>query len=139
LRRWFEDDDALERALNGEYVLCALSIFFLADNLMMRLLFHYQSSLFCRWFLLPCGNEAVASQPIGLSRDENKPCVVGYAFQFNLITKRPISTLWMASSSVRDHQHMTLLLMLCCGCRSVSHDDFPGMSMVIPAPEVIQA
>ncbi|KAH8508501.1 hypothetical protein H0E87_010568 [Populus deltoides] len=66
LRRWFEDDDALERALNGE------------------------------WFLLPCGNEAVASQPIGLSRDENKPCVVG----------------------------------------SVSHDDFPGMSMVIPAPEV---
>ncbi|XP_011005864.1 PREDICTED: zeaxanthin epoxidase, chloroplastic-like [Populus euphratica] len=66
LQRWFEDDDALERALNGE------------------------------WFLLPCGNEAVASQPIGLSRDETKPCVVG----------------------------------------SVSHDDFPGMSIVIPAPEV---
>ncbi|KAJ6397261.1 hypothetical protein OIU84_026842 [Salix udensis] len=66
LRRWFEDDDALECALNGE------------------------------WFLLPCGNEAIASQPIGLSRDENKPCVVG----------------------------------------SVSHNDFPGMSMVISAPEV---
>ncbi|KAJ6997368.1 zeaxanthin epoxidase [Populus alba x Populus x berolinensis] len=66
LQRWFEDDDALERALNGE------------------------------WFLLPCGKEAVASQPIGLSKDENKPCVVG----------------------------------------SVSHDDFPGMSIVIPAPEV---
>ncbi|KAG6775861.1 hypothetical protein POTOM_019360 [Populus tomentosa] len=72
LQRWFEDDDALERALNGEYGLCAL------------------------WFLLPCGKEAVASQPIGLSKDENKPCVVG----------------------------------------SVSHDDFPGMSIVIPAPEV---
>ncbi|KAF9682392.1 hypothetical protein SADUNF_Sadunf05G0104300 [Salix dunnii] len=66
LRKWFEDDDALECALNGE------------------------------WFLLPCGNEVVASQPIGLSRDENKPCVVG----------------------------------------SVSHNDFPGMSIVISAPEV---
>lgn len=66
LRRWFVDDDALERSLNGE------------------------------WFLLPCGNDAVASQPIGLSRDENKPCVVG----------------------------------------SVSQEDFPGMSIVIPAPQV---
>ncbi|CAK7337679.1 unnamed protein product [Dovyalis caffra] len=66
LRRWFEDDDALERSINGE------------------------------WFLLPCGNEAFASQPIGLSRDENKPCVVG----------------------------------------RVSHEDFPGMSIVIPAPQV---
>jgi hypothetical protein len=60
---------------------------FLTHFVMMQLLSHYPSSLFCRWFLLPCGNDAVASQPIGLSRDENKPCVVGYAFQFNLITK----------------------------------------------------
>ncbi|KAJ4840857.1 hypothetical protein Tsubulata_029330 [Turnera subulata] len=47
LRTWFEDDDALERALNGE------------------------------WFLMPFGNEAVASQPICLIKDENKPCTVG--------------------------------------------------------------
>ncbi|KAF9678500.1 hypothetical protein SADUNF_Sadunf07G0041400 [Salix dunnii] len=51
LRRWFVDDDALERSLNGE------------------------------WFLLPFGNEAVASEPISLSRDENKPCVVGSVSQ----------------------------------------------------------
>jgi len=58
---------------------------FLTWFVMMQLLSHYPSSLFCRWFLLPCGNDAVASQPIGLSRDENKPCVVGYAFDFYLI------------------------------------------------------
>ncbi|KAJ6419882.1 hypothetical protein OIU84_029911 [Salix udensis] len=66
LRRWFVDDDALERSLNGE------------------------------WFLLPFGNEAVASEPISLSRDENKSFVVG----------------------------------------SVSQEDFPGMSIVILAPQV---
>ncbi|KAL4644814.1 hypothetical protein ACB092_02G190800 [Castanea dentata] len=47
LRQWFEDDDALERATNGE------------------------------WFLLPCGNETGISQPICLSRDENDPCIIG--------------------------------------------------------------
>ncbi|XP_075654104.1 zeaxanthin epoxidase, chloroplastic isoform X1 [Castanea sativa] len=47
LRQWFEDDDALERATNGE------------------------------WFLLPCGNETGISQPICLSRDENNPCIIG--------------------------------------------------------------
>ncbi|KAF2295249.1 hypothetical protein GH714_032298 [Hevea brasiliensis] len=47
LRTWFENDDALERALNGE------------------------------WFLLPCGNDDVVSEPICLSRDENAPCMVG--------------------------------------------------------------
>ncbi|GKU98954.1 hypothetical protein SLEP1_g11886 [Rubroshorea leprosula] len=47
LRRWFEDNDALERAINGE------------------------------WFLLPFGNEAVASQPIHLSRDESKDLIIG--------------------------------------------------------------
>ncbi|KAK3013490.1 hypothetical protein RJ639_010309 [Escallonia herrerae] len=47
LRRWFEDDDALERAINGE------------------------------WFLLPYGNKEAASEPIFLSRDEKKPCIVG--------------------------------------------------------------
>ncbi|WCJ31140.1 Zeaxanthin epoxidase chloroplastic [Euphorbia peplus] len=48
LRTWFEDDDALERALDGE------------------------------WFLVPCGDEVGAtSGPIHLSRDENTACVVG--------------------------------------------------------------
>ncbi|KAK2967580.1 hypothetical protein RJ640_030451 [Escallonia rubra] len=47
LRRWFEDDDALERAITGE------------------------------WFLLPYGNKEAASEPIFLSRDEKKPCIVG--------------------------------------------------------------
>ncbi|XP_059456692.1 zeaxanthin epoxidase, chloroplastic isoform X2 [Corylus avellana] len=47
LRQWFEDDDALERTINGE------------------------------WFLLPCGNETGALQPICLSRDESKPCIIG--------------------------------------------------------------
>jgi hypothetical protein len=32
----------------------------------------------CRWFLLPCGNETGALQPICLSRDESKPCIIGY-------------------------------------------------------------
>ncbi|GLT54122.1 hypothetical protein SLA2020_273490 [Shorea laevis] len=43
----FEDDDALERTINGE------------------------------WFWLPCGNETGALQPICLSRDESKPCIIG--------------------------------------------------------------
>ncbi|XP_057970191.1 zeaxanthin epoxidase, chloroplastic [Malania oleifera] len=66
LQRWFEDDDALERALNGE------------------------------WFLFPLGNETGDLQPICLSRDENRPCVVG----------------------------------------SVSHKNFPGISVVITSPQV---
>ncbi|OVA15824.1 Forkhead-associated (FHA) domain [Macleaya cordata] len=48
LRRWFQDDDALERALNGE------------------------------WFLFPSENKTNGSlEPIHLSRDENKPCIIG--------------------------------------------------------------
>ncbi|XP_021274355.1 zeaxanthin epoxidase, chloroplastic isoform X2 [Herrania umbratica] len=47
LRTWFEDNDALEQTINGE------------------------------WFLFPVGNEVVASQPIRLSRDENKPFMIG--------------------------------------------------------------
>uniref|UniRef100_A0A5B7BLU0 Zeaxanthin epoxidase, chloroplastic n=1 Tax=Davidia involucrata TaxID=16924 RepID=A0A5B7BLU0_DAVIN len=47
LQRWFEDDDALERALDGE------------------------------WFLIPYGNLTGALQPIFLSRDEEKPCIIG--------------------------------------------------------------
>ncbi|XP_065873746.1 zeaxanthin epoxidase, chloroplastic [Euphorbia lathyris] len=67
LQTWFEDDDALVRALDGE------------------------------WFLLPCGNEVGStSGPIRLNRDENTTCVVG----------------------------------------SVSHGDIPGMSIVVPSPQV---
>ncbi|PIA56477.1 hypothetical protein AQUCO_00700659v1 [Aquilegia coerulea] len=48
LQRWFKDDDALERALNGE------------------------------WFLFPSNNEFGGSlQPIPLSRREDKPCLIG--------------------------------------------------------------
>lgn len=48
LQRWFEDDDALERALKGE------------------------------WFLFPSKNEFGDSlQPIHLSRQEDKPCIIG--------------------------------------------------------------
>ncbi|KAJ4962331.1 hypothetical protein NE237_022270 [Protea cynaroides] len=48
LQRWFEDDDALERALAGE------------------------------WFLFPLEGESSGTvQPIHLSRDENKPCIIG--------------------------------------------------------------
>ncbi|PWA48865.1 zeaxanthin epoxidase [Artemisia annua] len=47
LQNWFRDDDALERALTGE------------------------------WFLLPVGSSNADSAPISLSRDEKKPCIVG--------------------------------------------------------------
>ncbi|KAI3699581.1 hypothetical protein L2E82_43989 [Cichorium intybus] len=47
LQNWFRDDDALERALTGE------------------------------WFLLPVGSQNVGSDPVSLSRDEKKPCIVG--------------------------------------------------------------
>nr|AIU94746.1 zeaxanthin epoxidase [Morus alba var. multicaulis] len=47
LRKWFEDNDALERAMKGE------------------------------WFILPHGNATGTLQPIRLNRDENKPSIVG--------------------------------------------------------------
>lgn len=47
LQNWFRDDDALERALSGE------------------------------WFLLPVGSQNAGSNPVSLSRDEKKPCIVG--------------------------------------------------------------
>ncbi|KAL6993753.1 Zeaxanthin epoxidase, chloroplastic [Sarracenia purpurea var. burkii] len=47
LKTWFEDDDALERALDGE------------------------------WCLLPHGDASGALSPIFLSRDENQPCIIG--------------------------------------------------------------
>ncbi|XP_044470270.1 zeaxanthin epoxidase, chloroplastic [Mangifera indica] len=66
LQRWFHDNDALERAVNGE------------------------------WFLLPSGSETVVSQPICLSRNEDQPCIIG--------------------------------------CETPQ--DFPGMSVVMPSPQV---
>ncbi|KAI3713054.1 hypothetical protein L1987_71624 [Smallanthus sonchifolius] len=47
LQKWFTDDDALERALSGE------------------------------WFLLPVGSSNADSEPIRLSRDDKMPCIVG--------------------------------------------------------------
>ncbi|VFQ58379.1 unnamed protein product [Cuscuta campestris] len=47
LRKWFEDSDALERAMKGE------------------------------WFLTPIKNAISASEPIFLSRDEKTPYIVG--------------------------------------------------------------
>nr|AGN03858.1 zeaxanthin epoxidase [Scutellaria baicalensis] len=66
LRKWFDDDDALERALDAE------------------------------WYLFPIGDSTAASETIFLSRDEKKPYVIG----------------------------------------SVSHSNFPGVSIVIPSPQV---
>ncbi|KAM1048124.1 hypothetical protein ACFX2I_027318 [Malus domestica] len=47
LRTWFEDDDALERAIDGE------------------------------WYLIPCGQDNDASQLICLNRDEKTSCIIG--------------------------------------------------------------
>ncbi|KAK4776022.1 hypothetical protein SAY87_023983 [Trapa incisa] len=47
LRKWFEDDDALQRAMNGE------------------------------WILVPSGNETGLAQPIKLSRDESEDYIIG--------------------------------------------------------------
>ncbi|MCI09118.1 zeaxanthin epoxidase chloroplastic-like, partial [Trifolium medium] len=47
LHIWFEDDDALERTINGE------------------------------WNLLPCGDETRLLRPIRLSQDETNPCIIG--------------------------------------------------------------
>ncbi|XP_042502239.1 zeaxanthin epoxidase, chloroplastic [Macadamia integrifolia] len=69
LQRWFEDDDALERALGGE------------------------------WFLLPLEREnSGAIQPIHLSRDENKPCIVGNFPPSNL----PVVSVTITSPQVSD-------------------------------------
>ncbi|KAL8473206.1 hypothetical protein ACS0TY_029473 [Phlomoides rotata] len=66
LRKWFNDDDALERALDAD------------------------------WFLFPVGDSTAASETIFLSRDEKSPYVIG----------------------------------------SVSHANFPGVSIAIPSPQV---
>ncbi|CAI0553544.1 unnamed protein product [Linum tenue] len=51
LSRWFDDDDALERALDGE------------------------------WFLLPYGHEAASSEPIHMPRDKEQPLIFGSTSQ----------------------------------------------------------
>lgn len=66
LQRWFQDDDALERALGGE------------------------------WFLIPQGDDTEVLPFISLSRDEDKPTLIG----------------------------------------RVSHEDFPGVSVALPCPQV---
>ncbi|KAI5684542.1 hypothetical protein M9H77_05770 [Catharanthus roseus] len=47
LQKWFQDDDAMERALDGE------------------------------WFLVPSSQESSTSEIILLSKDENNPCTIG--------------------------------------------------------------
>ncbi|CAN4082906.1 unnamed protein product [Withania somnifera] len=54
LRKWFEDDDALERASDAE------------------------------WLLLPSGNANTALETIVLSRDENVPCTIGSVSHTNI-------------------------------------------------------
>ncbi|NP_001302817.1 zeaxanthin epoxidase, chloroplastic [Brassica napus] len=66
LREWFEDDEALERTINGE------------------------------WYLIPHGNECSVSETLRLTKDEDQPCIVG----------------------------------------SEPDQDFPGMHIVIPSPQV---
>nr|BAN15741.1 zeaxanthin epoxydase [Dianthus caryophyllus] len=66
LQRWFEDDDALERAISGE------------------------------WFLFPLEKNSQTSESISLNRNGDKQYIVG----------------------------------------SVSHDDFPGTSIVLNSPKV---
>ncbi|XP_051140940.1 zeaxanthin epoxidase, chloroplastic-like isoform X2 [Andrographis paniculata] len=53
LRRWLNDDDALERALDAD------------------------------WFLFPVGDSNVVCETISLTRDENKPCIVGCVHHSN--------------------------------------------------------
>ncbi|KZV22121.1 zeaxanthin epoxidase [Dorcoceras hygrometricum] len=53
LRRWFSDDDALERALDAD------------------------------WFLFPIGDSTSSTDTIFLSRDDKNPCVIGNAHHPN--------------------------------------------------------
>ncbi|KAK4367746.1 hypothetical protein RND71_011538 [Anisodus tanguticus] len=57
LRKWFEDDDALERATDAE------------------------------WLLLPAGNGNAALEAIVLSRDEDVPCTIGSVSHTNILGK----------------------------------------------------
>ncbi|XP_016476042.2 zeaxanthin epoxidase, chloroplastic [Nicotiana tabacum] len=54
LRNWFEDDDALERATDAE------------------------------WLLLPAGNSNADLETLVLSRDENMPCTIGSVSHTNI-------------------------------------------------------
>lgn len=47
LREWFEDDDALERTIKGE------------------------------WYLIPHGDDCCVSETLCLTKDEDQPCIVG--------------------------------------------------------------
>ncbi|XP_010484561.1 PREDICTED: zeaxanthin epoxidase, chloroplastic [Camelina sativa] len=47
LREWFEDDDALERTIKGE------------------------------WYLIPHGDECCISETLCLTKDEDQPCIIG--------------------------------------------------------------
>uniref|UniRef100_A0A1J3ES39 Zeaxanthin epoxidase, chloroplastic n=1 Tax=Noccaea caerulescens TaxID=107243 RepID=A0A1J3ES39_NOCCA len=47
LREWFEDNDALERTINGE------------------------------WYLIPHGDDSSVKETIRLTKDEDQPCIIG--------------------------------------------------------------
>ncbi|CAF2037656.1 unnamed protein product [Brassica napus] len=47
LRQWFEDDEALERTIKGE------------------------------WYLIPHGNKGSVSETLCLTKDEDQPCIIG--------------------------------------------------------------
>uniref|UniRef100_A0A1J3CPF3 Zeaxanthin epoxidase, chloroplastic n=1 Tax=Noccaea caerulescens TaxID=107243 RepID=A0A1J3CPF3_NOCCA len=47
LREWFEDNDALERTINGE------------------------------WYLIPHGDDSSVKETISLTKDEDQPCIIG--------------------------------------------------------------
>ncbi|KAK9678542.1 hypothetical protein RND81_11G218200 [Saponaria officinalis] len=84
LQRWFEDDDALERAISGE------------------------------WFLLPLETNSQASQSISLNRNKDTQYIIGYAY-------------------VTEHYQVNNLPE--CKKR-VTHEDFPGTSIVLDSPQV---
>lgn len=80
LPKWFQDDDALERAINGEYVFGPLYNLLHIPNCTFWYMLCLFFLLYCRWILLPCGDEAGLLKPISLSQDEKKPCIVGYSY-----------------------------------------------------------
>lgn len=87
--------ESMYRALHSSY------IYF--THLPFVSMFQYLSHLFDRWFLLPCGHEIVASEPICLSRDENTPCMVGYVLIFQVYSWWVIFIMWISSLSFWSH------------------------------------
>lgn len=80
LRTWFEDDDALERAMNGESVYDPWAYSYchswhnpLGSRLLISCLL-FDS----RWILLPAGQGTDLHQPINLSREGSTSYIIGH-------------------------------------------------------------